>query len=972
VRWAQPVSGDFADPTKWAGPVPAGTQYDPLFDVTDGGAPYYVLSNTPVQTGHLTIAAPDAHLVVRNMTAVRGVDVAAGRLLLDAFGRLEAPFVNVANGGSFYADSNYDTRIHVATLRGTATVRAPLLVERDLALDQGQLLVQRHGVTFLNGSRLSGSGTVFFAESEGYLRSASAAAPLVIESGVTLAGTHGGRLDNVVNHGTFRSDAANPGSLIFTGTNHGRLDVGPGGGVIRFTGTNESAGVISIQGAANVFARPGLSLYGATNRGTISVVNGGLSLHDGLTNTGTLRLVDTDLGLYGNFTTGALGQVERVGGRTIVAGTLDNRGATIDLDTFGPVDFVTGSTLHGGRVAGSAAGASRLTFSGPNFVTLQGVTLDVPVNLADSAGPLQVRDGLTVNRDFSINDRRSVLFVNSATLDGTGRVNLAGGSDGGIHQAAGTTVTIAPGMTVRTSGPGANYVGTYYPSDPADHVSLVNRGHIVAGRDSAVTMNGKNWKNEGVVTLEQGAMLNLGGTFNFADVGTVERNGGRVNFAGDIDLTGRTFDLSTSPVGPLDLGSSYIVGGRLVSPGRPVEVRKTNSQRDGLAVNGTVLALNLDLVGSGNLTGAGSDVTLDGATVRLKGSNSRVIGRAVMGNGDVVFDAASVGVPGPLVEAPRVGPGVTIRTGASGGGFFLWNANDTVTNDGRILAETPGRIISSGYTVDNNGTIEARNGGAVSLGGGHNHGTVRASAGGAIFIGARFQPFVNGGTFIVEPTGYLDLGGTLAGAGVELRGTIRPGGTFIGTGTLDLQAALDFEPTTTLAVQVQSAGGADRLDVAGAVVLEGTLRVDSVNGAPVLPGTSFEVLRFNSRDGDFDSIVNNTGFAGLTFVPTYDQNSLTLLTDALDGDANLDGRVDAADLLLVRRNLRRSNRDWLSGDFDGNGRVNLRDMELVRRNFGAELPGLVRMGTGASAVPEPAMPGGLLVLSGALLRRRRR
>ena len=108
----------------------------------------------------------------------------------------------------------------------------------------------------------------------------------------------------------------------------------------------------------------------------------------------------------------------------------------------------------------------------------------------------------------------------------------------------------------------------------------------------------------------------------------------------------------------------------------------------------------------------------------------------------------------------------------------------------------------------------------------------------------------------------------------------------------------------------------------------------------------------------------------------YDADSLTLTTDALDGDANLDGRVDVKDLLRVRRNMGRRGGDWTNGDFDGNRRVNVLDMYVVRRNMGAELSDPARLTSGAQfgsagVVPEPAAPATLLLASVTLLRRRR-
>jgi hypothetical protein len=89
-----------------------------------------------------------------------------------------------------------------------------------------------------------------------------------------------------------------------------------------------------------------------------------------------------------------------------------------------------------------------------------------------------------------------------------------------------------------------------------------------------------------------------------------------------------------------------------------------------------------------------------------------------------------------------------------------------------------------------------------------------------------------------------------------------------------------------------------------------------------------------------------------------------------EGDANFDGRVDAADLRLVRSNLGTDNaggRTWQQGDFNFDGRVNARDMALLRRNFGLG----VAPPAGVSVLPEPASCFACAIPLLALLRRRR-
>ena len=89
-----------------------------------------------------------------------------------------------------------------------------------------------------------------------------------------------------------------------------------------------------------------------------------------------------------------------------------------------------------------------------------------------------------------------------------------------------------------------------------------------------------------------------------------------------------------------------------------------------------------------------------------------------------------------------------------------------------------------------------------------------------------------------------------------------------------------------------------------------------------------------------------------------------------EGDANSDGRVDGADLTLVRSNLGSgaTGVSWDDGDFNFDGRVNARDVALLRRNLQTVAP---TAGAGASVVPEPAAAFLLALCSLALLLRRR-
>ena len=98
----------------------------------------------------------------------------------------------------------------------------------------------------------------------------------------------------------------------------------------------------------------------------------------------------------------------------------------------------------------------------------------------------------------------------------------------------------------------------------------------------------------------------------------------------------------------------------------------------------------------------------------------------------------------------------------------------------------------------------------------------------------------------------------------------------------------------------------------------------------------------------------------------------------LPGDADFDGRVNAADFRLTRLAVgSRGERGWAQGDFDFDGRVTSRDLLLLRRNLGDSIPAAppqvtVQATAAAAQVPEPAAASLLALASGFLLRRRRR
>jgi hypothetical protein len=148
------------------------------------------------------------------------------------------------------------------------------------------------------------------------------------------------------------------------------------------------------------------------------------------------------------------------------------------------------------------------------------------------------------------------------------------------------------------------------------------------------------------------------------------------------------------------------------------------------------------------------------------------------------------------------------------------------------------------------------------------------------------------------------------------------------------------------------------------------------------PGiTSSTLAVLNATSSSYSLAIADAGDLALTAYRGQvglDGNS-TIVALARNGDANIDGKVDAFDLnLLASHWQQQSGALWSVGDFTGDGIVNAFDLNALAANwqFGvggglvaalAAFPGL-----SGAAVPEPASLSVLVLGGGALLLRRRR
>jgi hypothetical protein len=151
--------------------------------------------------------------------------------------------------------------------------------------------------------------------------------------------------------------------------------------------------------------------------------------------------------------------------------------------------------------------------------------------------------------------------------------------------------------------------------------------------------------------------------------------------------------------------------------------------------------------------------------------------------------------------------------------------------------------------------------------------------------------------------------------------------------------------------------------------------------AEVSSNNGHKLAMVNSLTGAATSFI--TGFStptdvvadpfGRLLVADTDGNAVYLLTPPLDGDANLDRKVDIQDLLALATHWKASG-GWANGDFDRNGFIDNADLAILASHWQAGANGslsgaLSSFGLSDGAVPEPCGIGFGLVGLVALARR---
>ncbi len=611
------------------------------------------------------------------------VDLNAGTLTLNGETTLSGTIKNATllNSGGAILHSN-DGTLDGITLGTSLEERGAISVNNGLTLADGiKLDIVDSSWRFL-GTGTQGISTPGKASltMEGGTLHSSINFFLTIGSGITISG-----------YGKISSDALNTSIL-----NHGKILSNTAGKTLTISGPSfHNFGTLGVSAGTLDFTP---NSWVNEPEGTLSVTGGSLNLG-------------------GYFTEERLGTISRTAGLINLTGTLNNSGNTLDIGSNGVFGAGGLSKLSGIIKNGS------LISSDGTVLTSDSGTLDrvtIGSNLIEN-GAISVNHGLTLADGVTLNIGANTWNFQGA-LATTGEASMV--TEGGTLKLDSPFFNINAGVTLRgyglISGDSANTAifnnGILLADSPGQAFTinsalLINRGQIGAN-GGTLNLNPAFWTNKEGILTETDGILNLGGSFNAAGLGNISRTGGLLNLTGTLNNAGTTLDIGSSGVfgtGGLSELSGTIKHGRLTSIDGTV-LNSNNGTLDGVVI-GSNLTGNGGTVLVNNGLKLADDVTLNigTGTWHFKGAGIQTIATAGK-------TAAITLAGGSLYSSDIDGQTLTIGKNITLGGYGLLSgfySNDGIVNNGRILMDTPGQILTvspTNFTNANTGRIEVDNG----------------------------------------------------------------------------------------------------------------------------------------------------------------------------------------------------------------------------------------------------------------------
>jgi len=664
---------------------------------------------------------------------------------------------------------------------------------------------------------------------------------------------------------------ANGGNLTFDSgssldVNAGTLDIQSGGqvnvndGTATGGGAVNNAGTIQMNGTAFTFNTALNNLAGAAgvfaNSGTLALAGGGSG--DAPFTIASGATLDFPSGSY---TMTPNGTVSGGGTLSVSGGTLSIGGVTA------PTNFAIS--------AGTLTGAGFLSVSGPFTWDGGTITGSGGTEIAGSGtGLFTGANGAMVLDGRTFNDYGTVTFTsmsNPLALMNAAAFNVYGNfdflCDGGVStDGSATSFNVLPnGVLSKSGGAGTTVIASPAYNDSTVLVTIgtldfdgggTHSGCFFVSAPGVLAFSTNTNSASGCITGDGTVSFPSGSTFitGFYDVGTTSITGGTVNFS-----SGDTTDFFMT-AGTLEVPGAFTMFGSGTWSGGTIEGYTGTGS---FVVNGGA-TLTIDA--------ASASTTLNNVTFENDGAvdyTAAAPNDLEMANGAQILNKGTFNITND--QPIRI---VIIIIGSGRVRPTLVSPPPAITNDGtwKKSAGSGTTDIDPAFTTD--GTVLAQSG-TMHFGGGFTQtaGETTLGAGG-----------IKVDTALQLQGGVLDGAGTITGD-LQNSAAVTPNGTG-NTGTINVTGNYTQGSGGALNIELASAAAFDKLAVGNGVTLDGTLNVALLNSYAPANGTTWPVLTFATRSGDFATKNLPTYPPSGSITATYTPTELDL-TAVVAAQANL-------------------------------------------------------------------------------------
>lgn len=605
--------------------------------------------------------------------------------------------VSPANGGSF---------INNGTLQ--AVGGGTLLLSTNITANPtGQIIagagssVVQNGVT-INGT-INASGTGVFT--------AVSSSSNVLD-GVTFNGTLdlssiGNSRERIVNGATLNGvvNIAN-GGILSLDSNGGAANQTLAGTVV--INMNDAAARVTVEGSGTTTLGSGVTVRGQGSLGGQAILAGG---NNTLTNHGlisadvaggTLNIVSPANG--GSFVNS--GTLQAVGGGTLLLSTNITANPSGQIIAGAGSSVVQNGVTINGTINASGTGVFTAVSSGSNV--LDGVNFNGTLDLASIANSRErIVNGATLNGEVNISNGGILSLDSNGTaggaqlIAGSVVINMNDAAARVTVEGNGAT-TLGSGVTVRGQG----NLGGQAILAGGNNV-LTNNGLIsadVAGGTLNIVSpaNGGSFVNNGTLQAVGGGQLLLSTNINSNASGQIVASNGSSVVQNGVTLTGVINSSGSGVFTAISSGSNVLNG---VTFNGTLDLASIANSRErivnGATINGVVNISNGGILAlDSNGTPGGAQSLLGTAVINMNDSAARV---TMEGSGATTF-----------------GAGITVRgQGSVGGPAILAGGNNTLFNNGTLLADVSGGVLNivapaNGGTLAGTGTLQT-NGGTLNL-----------------------------------------------------------------------------------------------------------------------------------------------------------------------------------------------------------------------------------------------------------------